>query len=129
MLLFFFSSRRRHTRCALVTGVQTCALPIFAFGRGGVAGPRIGWAGIGASEGRARARDRGAGPDQGGGFARYGIGVPARTRLAPCGGGGATRPADGCDGAGGQGAGRSERARTEGRGQSERGAVGKRGDE
>src|SRR3546814_2906554 len=29
-LLFFFSSRRRHTRCALVTGVQTCALPISA---------------------------------------------------------------------------------------------------
>src|SRR3546814_3945646 len=28
MRLFFFSSRRRHTRCALVTGVQTCALPI-----------------------------------------------------------------------------------------------------
>src|SRR3546814_13707672 len=28
-MLFFFSSRRRHTRCALVTGVQTCALPIF----------------------------------------------------------------------------------------------------
>src|SRR3546814_4462504 len=27
--LFFFSSRRRHTSCALVTGVQTCALPIF----------------------------------------------------------------------------------------------------
>src|SRR3546814_7114156 len=26
--LFFMSSRRRHTRCALVTGVQTCALPI-----------------------------------------------------------------------------------------------------
>src|SRR3546814_6948028 len=25
---FVFSSRRRHTRCALVTGVQTCALPI-----------------------------------------------------------------------------------------------------
>src|SRR3546814_10562185 len=25
---FFFASRRRHTRCALVTGVQTCALPI-----------------------------------------------------------------------------------------------------
>src|SRR3546814_322573 len=32
---FFFSSRRRHTRCELVTGVQTCALPIF-----GVAGER-----------------------------------------------------------------------------------------
>src|SRR3546814_1397291 len=30
--LFFFSSRRRHTRCALVTGVQTCALPICAAG-------------------------------------------------------------------------------------------------
>src|SRR3546814_307691 len=29
MDFFFFSSRRRHTRCALVTGVQTCALPIF----------------------------------------------------------------------------------------------------
>src|SRR3546814_9731247 len=28
MLCCFFSSRRRHTRCALVTGVQTCALPI-----------------------------------------------------------------------------------------------------
>src|SRR3546814_7520007 len=28
--LFFFSSRRRHTSCALVTGVQTCALPICA---------------------------------------------------------------------------------------------------
>src|SRR3546814_5991200 len=26
--VFFFSSRRRHTRCALVTGFQTCALPI-----------------------------------------------------------------------------------------------------
>src|SRR3546814_5310739 len=29
VVMFFFSSRRRHTRCALVTGVQTCALPIF----------------------------------------------------------------------------------------------------
>src|SRR3546814_20972377 len=29
-MCFFVSSRRRHTRCALVTGVQTCALPIFA---------------------------------------------------------------------------------------------------
>src|SRR3546814_1091376 len=28
----FFSSRRRHTRCALVTGVQTCALPILGIG-------------------------------------------------------------------------------------------------
>src|SRR3546814_2442429 len=29
-ICFFCSSRRRHTSCALVTGVQTCALPIFA---------------------------------------------------------------------------------------------------
>src|SRR3546814_6831676 len=28
MLMFFVAGRRRHTRCALVTGVQTCALPI-----------------------------------------------------------------------------------------------------
>src|SRR3546814_9386444 len=35
--LFFFSRRRRHTRCALVTGVQTCALPIsLALGRAGL---------------------------------------------------------------------------------------------
>src|SRR3546814_18733968 len=33
IFLFFFSSRRRHTRCALVTGVQTCALPICDFAR------------------------------------------------------------------------------------------------
>src|SRR3546814_1612811 len=33
ILDFFFSSRRRHTRCALVTGVQTCALPILTLGR------------------------------------------------------------------------------------------------
>src|SRR3546814_1290488 len=31
--VFFFSSRRRHTSCALVTGVQTCALPISAASR------------------------------------------------------------------------------------------------
>src|SRR3546814_1124039 len=31
-VVFFFSSRRRHTRCALVTGVQTCALPICEIG-------------------------------------------------------------------------------------------------
>src|SRR3546814_4790096 len=29
--MFFFSSRRQHTRCALVTGVQTCALPIYFY--------------------------------------------------------------------------------------------------
>src|SRR3546814_11531802 len=36
---FCFSSRRRHTSCALVTGVQTCALPI-SDGDRGRAGPR-----------------------------------------------------------------------------------------
>src|SRR3546814_9299776 len=35
---FFFSSRRRHTRCALVTGVQTCALPICLKPVGGIPG-------------------------------------------------------------------------------------------
>src|SRR3546814_17217918 len=35
--VFFFSSRRRHTRCALVTGVQTCALPICPRGARAVA--------------------------------------------------------------------------------------------
>src|SRR3546814_2006258 len=44
---FFFSSRRRHTICALVTGVQTCALPISPARRNGcrhaayLAAPRI----------------------------------------------------------------------------------------
>src|SRR3546814_10358320 len=37
MWCFFFSSRRRHTRCTLVTGVQTCALPISAGFRGAFA--------------------------------------------------------------------------------------------
>src|SRR3546814_13516510 len=35
-MVFFFSSRRRHTSCALVTGVQTCALPIYLGGGMGV---------------------------------------------------------------------------------------------
>src|SRR3546814_5817122 len=42
----FFSSRRRHTRCALVTGVQTCALPIcFVIGTvvGTAAGLSLWW--------------------------------------------------------------------------------------
>src|SRR3546814_9550161 len=39
-IFFFFSSRRRHTRCAVVTGVQTCALPIFTAGTN--EGPRSG---------------------------------------------------------------------------------------
>src|SRR3546814_3255308 len=35
-IFFFFSSRRRHTMCALVTGVQTCALPIYRFQQAGI---------------------------------------------------------------------------------------------
>src|SRR3546814_4629234 len=40
VVFFFLSSRRRHTRCALVTGVQTCALPIW-IGRTGCRAQRI----------------------------------------------------------------------------------------
>src|SRR3546814_3346510 len=45
LLSFFFSSRRRHTRCALVTGVQTCALPIWVktIAQSGVPGYRKTW--------------------------------------------------------------------------------------
>src|SRR3546814_13713635 len=42
-MLFFFSIRRRHTSCALVTGVQTCALPISAPRRGIVISYCLGW--------------------------------------------------------------------------------------
>src|SRR3546814_13123461 len=35
-MFFVLSSRRRHTRCALVTGVQTCALPIFSASGSGI---------------------------------------------------------------------------------------------
>src|SRR3546814_5084717 len=41
MFVFFFSSRRRHTRCALVTGVQTCALPISNDNHNELSGVRI----------------------------------------------------------------------------------------
>src|SRR3546814_10846034 len=39
--LFFFSSRRRHTRYALVTGVQTCALPIYVWALHAIGAPRV----------------------------------------------------------------------------------------
>src|SRR3546814_1384973 len=42
LYVFFFSSRRRHTRCALVTGVQTCALPICLRLGGVEVGARLG---------------------------------------------------------------------------------------
>src|SRR3546814_2503539 len=54
-VLFFFSSRRRHTRCALVTGVQTCALPISTT-TGGVTGKPVS---LGGSLGRVEATGRG----------------------------------------------------------------------
>src|SRR3546814_3937112 len=41
LCVFFFSSRRRHTICALVPGVQTCALPIFLL---------VGTSGVGKTE-------------------------------------------------------------------------------
>src|SRR3546814_7128657 len=51
---FFFSSRRRHTRCALVTGVQTCALPISR----SVRSNSNGWAGAAESDSVAPAKGR-----------------------------------------------------------------------
>src|SRR3546814_9188687 len=41
-MCLFFSSRRRHTRCALVTGVQTCALPISVLLDPALVGPLAG---------------------------------------------------------------------------------------
>src|SRR3546814_10374835 len=38
---FFFSSRRRHTSCALLTGGQTCALPIFTILHGPLMGAEL----------------------------------------------------------------------------------------
>src|SRR3546814_19938132 len=48
--MFFFSSRRRHTRCALVNGVQTCALPIFRRERTIEVGADAAWAIVGAPD-------------------------------------------------------------------------------
>src|SRR3546814_3417458 len=50
----FFSSRRRHTRCALVTGVQTCALPIYRRVDGVAAGAEDVGADLGGGEVLAR---------------------------------------------------------------------------
>src|SRR3546814_19117860 len=51
--MFFFASRRRHTRCALVTGVQTCALPISFIDEDG----RIAWRFVYATGPISRKRD------------------------------------------------------------------------
>src|SRR3546814_4806413 len=53
--MLFFSSRRRYTRCALVTGVQTCALPIFVVLAVGVAVAALGAAGFVAHDDHRRA--------------------------------------------------------------------------
>src|SRR3546814_9835567 len=52
VFLFCFSSRRRHTMCALVTGVQTCALPILVirFVSGPFCSPREGRAAVTVAE-------------------------------------------------------------------------------
>src|SRR5881628_829844 len=66
-VVFFFSSRRRHTRCQSVTGVQTCALPISlvaAF----VAGGLVGW-GVSTRVGHGRWR---GGPGEFGGGPPFG---------------------------------------------------------
>src|SRR3546814_112737 len=61
----FFSSRRRHTGCALVTGVQTCALPIY---RGGVSPDRCQRADLlSVAQGIWRPEDRPGAPDEGSG--------------------------------------------------------------
>src|SRR3546814_15042109 len=73
--VFFYSSRRRHTKCALVTGVQTCALPICAQGAEAAAGARR----DGSKAGRPSRQDRT--DRRGGGF----------------------HPGRGCAGAGGSG--------------------------
>src|SRR3546814_4285608 len=78
--MFFFSSRIRHTRCALVTGVQTCALPIY--GRGS-SEREAGWAL--PLFGRAYVRSYRGPLIQGGGFAWFqnaGVGIALPESLA-----------------------------------------------
>src|SRR3546814_4516560 len=62
VVAFCFSSRRRHTRCALVTGVQTCALPLYALSGRRRLPPRPGRRGGRAPDGPAARR--GASPGQ-----------------------------------------------------------------
>src|SRR3546814_7932316 len=61
--MFFFSSRRRHTRCALVTGVQTCALPICSMYRKGYAYKKAGVGLLDLTHGDTRQADLFAGVD------------------------------------------------------------------
>src|SRR3546814_7827967 len=61
--LFFFSSRRRHTRCALVTGVQTGALPICSSYGSGTGRRRLRRSLSCADRNRTRREDTGAPPE------------------------------------------------------------------
>src|SRR3546814_4684429 len=67
VLVFFYSSRRRHTSCALVTGVQTCALPIFSYRlhrrRHGKRPQRLSRAGGAARQGIGRSEERRVGKE------------------------------------------------------------------
>src|SRR3546814_3606207 len=72
-VIFFFSSRRRHTRCALVTGVQTCALPIFRWAEASAAASPVSEGG-GQYHGRtqtSRIAERWPARPQGRGVARH----------------------------------------------------------
>src|SRR3546814_3868797 len=73
---FFFSSRRRHTSCALVAGVQTCALPIACPSNrvGGGTSARIQRAGFAAGEpapSDVETSDNALGSEGAGGLAQY----------------------------------------------------------
>src|SRR3546814_6319975 len=72
--MFFFSSRRRHTRCALVTGVQTCALPISVLVVADAGGGRNGRTGLAERFGRDRRIGNAAGRQIG----LHGIGATLR---------------------------------------------------
>src|SRR3546814_3937882 len=95
--VFFFTSRRRHTRCALVTGVQTCALPICAPAR--AAAPRR------VALGTLRRRGRAHRPHRQGPRARRRL---AGTRTPAAGGRRREGAAAGGAGVGGNGLGRGE---------------------
>src|SRR3546814_19527319 len=78
---FYFSSRRRHTRCALVTGVQTCALPSFLEAKRVADGHLDGHVRhVGGAEGVQRAGLRLEGERRGGGVRRAGGAGPVVVR-------------------------------------------------
>src|SRR3546814_2952711 len=88
LVCLFFSSRRRHTRCALVTGVQTCALPICDRPAFGEADIDLAFAVVADEPLRRRLEQRGVGRRQfavrwvRGGIERSDRGDPHRPALA-----------------------------------------------